>query len=490
MNSALPLYRADEVRALDRHAIETLGIPGLVLMQRAGAAVFDVLRRQWSDAASITVLCGAGNNAGDGYVVGTLALAAGLPVSLYALTAPDRLKGDAQSAYRQFLAAGGVATPGLPDRFAPDSVLVDALLGTGLDRPVQGVYAEAIAAVNACGNPVLALDIPSGLCADSGMPLGDRLAVRASCTVTFIALKQGLYTGLAADYCGALHLADLAVPMDAATVIGPQATLLGEFPRLPKRARCVHKGHHGHVLVIGGDSGYSGAARMAAEAAARCGAGLVSIATRAAHADVINLGRPELMVHGVESADALQGLLEKAGVVVIGPGLGQSDWAKTLFAAVLASALPLVVDADALNLLAAAPRRRDNWVLTPHPGEAGRLLGTGSAAVQQNRYAALDELRARYGGVVVLKGPGSLIGGAHGPAYVCTAGNPGMAGGGMGDVLAGIIAALIAQGVAPLEAAAGGAVLHGTAADVAAERGERGLLAGDLFNPLRELINR
>lgn len=481
------LYTAEQVRQLDRYAIEQIGIPGLSLMQQAGAAALAALRQRWPQAQAITVLCGAGNNAGDAYVLAKLARDAGLSVSLYALTAPERLKGDAQLAYQQFREAGGEVATIAPPHFAADALVVDGLLGIGLDRPVAGVYAQTIAAVNASGCEVLALDIPSGLCADTGMPMGDTL--RASLTVTFIAAKQGLYTGLAADYVGAVQLAELDLPFAPQAIIAPPAALLPPLPCLPPRPRCVHKGSHGHVLVIGGDSGYSGAARMAAEAAARVGAGLVSIATQAAHAAVLNLGRPELMVHGVETAEALQALLDKVSVVLIGPGLGQSAWAKALFETAMACTLPTVIDADALNLLAADPRQRDNWLLTPHPGEAGRLLAKSAATVQDDRYAAITTLQAAYGGVVVLKGAGSLIRAASGPIYVSASGNPGMASGGMGDVLAGVIAGLVAQGVGLLEAAAYGVALHGCAGDKAAGLGERGLLAGDLLGPLRELLN-
>lgn len=485
--AAAPLYRATQVRELDRYAIEQLGIPGLELMQRAGAAAFAALQRHWPQARAVAVLCGAGNNGGDGYVVATLALRAGWTVSVYALAEPERLKGDALLAYRLFQQAGGVLKPGLPERLDPAAVLVDGLLGTGLDRPVAGAYAQAIAAVNAGASNVLALDIPSGLSADTGMPLGD--ALRADVTASFIAHKRGLWTGLAAEYCGKRELADLGLSTALHGVLPAEAALLPPaLPKLPPRERCAHKGRYGHVLVVGGDSGYSGAARMAAEAAARVGAGLVSVATRAAHAAVLNLGRPELMVHGMENAEQLQPLLAKASVVLIGPGLGQSDWAKALFQAVTASALPLVVDADGLNLLAQAPRRCERWILTPHPGEAARLLGQSNAQAQTDRYGAAAALQAAYGGVTVLKGAGSLVcAGEH--TYVCAAGNPGMASGGMGDVLAGCIAGLLAQGLALLPAAAYGTALHGHAGDAAASRGERGLLAGDLLLILRELLN-
>jgi NAD(P)H-hydrate epimerase len=230
---------------------------------------------------------------------------------------------------------------------------------------------------------------------------------------------------------------------------------------------------------------------MAGEAAARVGAGLVSIATHPDHAALLNAGRPELMCHGVATAEALRPLLERASVVAVGPGLGlgQAGWGRVLFEAVLDSGRPLVVDADALNLLALARQQRDDWVLTPHPGEAARLLKTTSAAIQADRFAAVAALQAHYGGTVLLKGAGTLVLGPVEVPAVCVQGNPGMASGGMGDVLTGVIAGLLAQGLDFTEAAETGARLHSTAGDKAAEGGERGLLAGDLLPWLRQLVN-
>jgi NAD(P)H-hydrate epimerase len=258
---------------------------------------------------------------------------------------------------------------------------------------------------------------------------------------------------------------------------------------LAPRARASHKGHFGHVLVIGGERGMAGAPRMAGEAAARVGAGLVSVATRASHAAFVNAARPELMVHPIEEPAELQPLLRKATVVAIGPGLGQTDWSRGMLGAVLESDKPKVIDADGLNLLALDPACRADWVLTPHPGEAARLLNIDTPAVQNDRFEAASKLQAKYGGVCVLKGAGTVICSGERIA-VGTAGNPGMASGGMGDVLTGVIASLLAQGVSAREAAELGACLHASAADhAAAKGGERGLLATDLFAHLRSLAN-
>lgn len=483
------LYRAEQVRAMDRFASGHLGISGIELMRRAGAAAFTALREAWPQASTVSVLCGAGNNGGDGYVLARLALQAGLDVRVYAVAPTEKLQGDARIACNDYLAAGGSLLDFVPDDFEGAEVLVDALFGTGLDRDVAGLYAAVIGGINRCRAGVLALDIPSGLHADTGAVLG--CAVKADLTVTFIGLKQGLFTGDGLEHCGAVRFDNLSTPTSVHRSQAASANLLPVWKEgLPRRSRIAHKGHFGHVLVIGGERGYSGAARLAAEAALRVGAGLVSVATREEHAALMNISRPELMCRGVATAVELGALLELASVVAIGPGLGQSDWGRALFGAVLSTHLPLVVDADALNLLAQQPLRRENWILTPHPGEAARLLGTSSRTIQADRYAAVRALRERYGGTLVLKGSGTLILGDYGEPQVCIQGNPGMASGGMGDVLTGVIAGLLAQGLVPLEAAVTGVRLHGAAGDLAARAGERGMLASDMMQPLRRLINQ
>ncbi len=482
-NLPIKLYRAAQVRELDRIAIQERGIPGFELMSRAGAEVFKRITKQWPDVRSVAVFCGSGNNAGDGYIIAGLAWAAGVNVCVYTLSEPEKLSGDALTAYQGYK---GAVKPFHPEQRIDADVLVDALLGTGLDRPVAGLYAQAIQVINAHSAPVIAVDIPSGLNADTGNVMG--CAVKADCTVTFIGLKQGLFTGQAAEHCGEICYAQLGVPDEVFTELEAAAMRVVKS-QLPCRDRCAHKGSYGHVLIVGGERGYSGAARMAGEAALRTGAGLVSIATRAEHAGLMNLDRPELMCHGVETAEQLAVLLEKAVVVVVGPGLGQSDWAKMLFNAAISAGKPMVIDADGLNLLAAAPAAKPEWILTPHPGEAGRLLNCSTADIQQDRFAAALSIQAGYGGVAILKGAGTLIASEHGLA-VSNTGNPGMASGGMGDVLAGVIAGLLAQGLSLQDAAQQGVYNHGLAADLAAEKdGERGLLAGDLMPYLRQLVN-
>lgn len=481
------LYNAAQIRDLERIA-GAAGLSGVCLMERAGAGVFARLRRRWPRARRIAVICGPGNNGGDGFVVARLAHAAGLEPLVHFLGAPDALRTEAAASWRQMLDAG-VTPQAWPPADSPD-LIIDALFGIGLQRAAAGRMAEAIAWMNGSGAPVLAVDIPSGLHADTGAVLGT--AVRATTTVTFLGMKLGLFTGAGPEYCGDVELADLGLGRDARMLPAASATLIGDGIRgrlLPPRPRTAHKGMYGHVLVIGGDAGMGGAARMAAEAAARTGAGLVSVATRAENVAAIVSARPELMAAAVETADALEPLLTRATVVAIGPGLGRSEWARSLWARVLNWDGPKVVDADGLNLLAQWPERRDDWVLTPHPGEAARLLGVATSAVQEDRPRAVGELRRRYGGVVVLKGTGSLVCSGPGPLQVCSAGNAGMASGGMGDVLSGVLAGLIAQAIPLHEAAALGVHLHARAGDLAAATGERGLLACDLFPALRALVN-
>ncbi len=495
------LYTAEQVRALDRCAIEVHNIPGITLMKRAGLFALDTLLARWPQPALITVFCGGGNNGGDGYIVAGAAALRGLPVRVLSLGEADKLSADGQRA-RAFAQAQGVDITPFSDSMAlTQGVLVDALLGIGVAGEVRDATRAAIHAINGSGLPTLALDIPSGLCGDTGSELG--AAVHAQVTTCFIGLKRGLYTGRGPALCGDLVFSDLGVPEAVYNAVhaGTVRLVLPRVRRvLPRRQRDAHKGHFGHVLVIGGDNGYGGAVAMAAEAALRVGAGLVSVATRPQHVPALLARRPELMVNGVTSGQELEPLLSGPTHLVIGPGLGRSPWSEQMVQQALNSGLPMVVDADALNILAAGPLGRGgtnarDWVLTPHPGEAARLLDIATARVQRDRFAAAQNLWQRYPGTVLLKGAGTLL--CHGetsgaqPLFeLCTQGNPGMASGGMGDVLSGVIGGLMAQGLTPADAARLGACVHGAAADrAAAVGGERGLLATDLMAHLRRLVN-
>ena len=486
----LPLYRANQVRELDRIAIEEMGIPGICLMERAGCAAFSILKCCKPKARRIIVLCGTGNNGGDGYVLARLAYLAGYDVTVLQIGDTAKLTGEARIAYEAMTEVGLLTQVFSEKKLSIVDVVIDALFGTGLDREVSGQWREAIEALNRCTCPILSVDIPSGLHADTGTVLG--VAVRADVTVSFIGLKQGLFTGAGPDYCGKVYFDELQVPAAIYKSIKSTVTRLDYNvlkTALPKRSRIAHKGTFGHVLVIGGDSGMMGAVCMAAEAAARVGAGKISVATRTAHAALVNIRRPEIMSHGVETAEELTPLLNNADVIAIGPGLGQSLWARAMLEAVKNIPKPIVVDADALNLLTKAPFRFPNSVLTPHVGEAARLLETTTTDIQADRFDAARILQLRFGGVCVLKGAGTLVVDPNGAIGVCTTGNPGMACGGMGDVLTGVIAGLLAQGFSTTEAAHLGVCLHGKAGDKAAQDGERGLLPSDLFPWLRHYAN-
>lgn len=486
----LTLYRASQVREFDRIAIEDMGIPGVCLMERAGRAAFALLQARWPHARRIAVLCGIGNNAGDGYVLARLAYLVGCDVTVLQVGDTTKLKGEARITFEAMTAVGLSVQVFAEKKLSIVEVVVDALFGIGLDRNVGGPWRTVIEALHRSPCPVLSLDIPSGLHADTGTVLG--VAVRADATISFIGLKQGLLTGDGPEYCGEIYFDDLQVPLATYKTIKVNVNRL-DYEVLKttfrKRPRTAHKGTFGHVFVIGGDKGMTGAARLAAEAAARVGAGKISLATCTAHAALINLARPEIMSHGVETAEELLPLLETADVIAIGPGLGQSLWARAMLEAVKDTQKPVVIDADALNLLARTPFRFINSVITPHVGEAARLLETTTDVIQADRFAAVRSLQLRFGGVCILKGAGTLIADDNGQVNVCTAGNPGMACGGMGDVLTGVIAGLLAQGFSTIESANLGVCLHGKAGDRAAQEGERGLLPSDLLPWLRYYAN-
>ena len=487
------LFSEADIRQLESLSIKN-GISADTLMQHAATAAFKVFYDHFENAKSLVIFCGNGNNGGDGYAFAKLAHEQGLECSVRYVGDLEKLKPEAQNARQACIEAGVNIKPFDKDEPFYVDVFVDALLGIGLQGEVRSPFDEAIAFINAHEpiTSVLSLDIPSGLCAQTGSVLGT--SVHADCTITFIGLKQGLVTGQAPDYCGEIVLNTLEIPQEILEIVKPCARIidLGHFlPLLKTRPRTAHKGYFGHVLVVGGDLGMSGAPRMAALSAARAGAGLVTVATHPDNAKLMNMMQPELMSFGVELRLDLFPLLEKATVVVIGLGFGQTKWSRQLFSMTLEYNLPLIVDADALNALAKQPFKRADWILTPHPGEAGRLLGVSTKAIQADRYEAAKTIAKRYGGVCILKGAGTVIADENEHISVCVDGNPGMASGGMGDLLSGIIAGLIAQGM-PLEiAACFGVCLHAKAGDLAAQKwGERGLLATDLLGFVRALINQ
>jgi NAD(P)H-hydrate epimerase len=502
MMPPVALHTVAAVRALEARALAALGPDGAVLMRRAAAAALEALRAGWPVARDIVVLCGGGNNGGDGWMLAGLARAAGFSPQVLWTTPPEALRGEAARAAAEALAAGVPAsafdaTASGPAQLARADVIVDALLGLGLAQAVRPPVAAAIEAINAARRPVLALDLPSGLCADSGRVLG--IAVRADATITFIVLKAGLRLDAGPDHAGRVRLATLGIVDD----LGPPAWTLLDPARvrsaIPVRRRDAHKGQGGHVFVVGGGSGMPGAARLAGEAALRVGAGRVTVACAADSATAIAAGRPELMVRGLSAepgaaAQQLRTALDGADVLVVGPGLGRDAWAMALLQAALEAAKPTVVDADALFLLgpvradAQAPSQRADRVYTPHPGEAARLLGVTPAAVQADRPAALAAMVAALGGVVVLKGAGTLLTTSGAVPVVCDRGHPVLAAPGTGDVLAGAIAGLIAQSAdrsaAVFEAACAAVWTHARAGERAANAASRGVRAGEIAGQL------
>lgn len=480
------LYSAAQVRALDGRLIAA-GTSGFELMSRAAHAIWRTLRRGWPDSGALTVLAGRGNNAGDGYLVAALARRAGWSVRVLAVGDAAALQGDAATARDQALAAGVPVQP-WSECVALEGVVLDAMLGTGLNGPVREPYAQAIRLLNASGLPVVAVDIPSGLCSDTGQVLG--VAVRARQTVTLIGLKLGLFTGVAAEWVGELLFDDLQA--DPA-IVAEQAFIArrlsgSDVPSLPPRTPTVHKGQLGHVLVTGGDHGFAGAALLAAQSALRGGAGLVSLATRREHLAAAQARLPEVMSVAVASANQLVHLGSTASVWVIGPGLGQAAWGRSLLSAALVSAAAQIWDADALNLLAAGPMNLPpDTVLTPHPGEAARLLGISTVEVQADRPAAARALASRHGVVCVLKGAGTLVADPDGRLWVCDRGHPAMAGAGLGDILAGLIGALRAQGLPAVEAACLAVWVHALAGERQGQQGN-GLAASDLCAAIRQVL--
>jgi hydroxyethylthiazole kinase-like uncharacterized protein yjeF len=480
--SAQPILRLAELREVERRTADE------PLMERAGAAAAAVatamLGRPASAAGAPLIVCGPGNNGGDGFVIARLLRQEGhRPVVVFA-GAAARLPPDAASAHTAWIAAGGTCLDGIPEQAF--GLAIDALFGIGLARPIEGRHADLIGRINALGCPVLSIDIPSGLDSETGCIHG--AAVRASHTTTFIALKPGLLTAAGPDCCGEISIHDLG--LQPAATGGTIATGLFAAHLRPRR-RDSHKGDYGSAAVLGGAPGMAGAALLAGRAALKLGAGRVHVGMLERLA--VDPAQPELMLR--EPADALR----LATAIAVGPGLGQSAAACELLRQAVALDRPAVFDADALNLLAGHPvlqeqlaRRAAPTLLTPHPAEAARLLGTSTAAVQADRLAVTLELARRHACPVVLKGCGSIVATPDGRWGINTTGNAGLASAGSGDVLTGIVVALLAQGWPAPEALLAAVHLHGAAADTLANElaGNVGLAAGELIDTARAIFNR
>ena len=490
-DSSQPVYLSADIRALERLAAERAGAPPL--MQRAGLAAAEYARALLGEyGRNVLVLAGPGNNGGDAFELATHLKRWFYRVELVFVGDEHRLSGDALAALKKWRECGGNTYAAPPAALRPDLV-VDGLFGIGLARPLEGGYAELIAGINRLPVPKLALDIASGINADTGAVMGT--ALRATHTLTFIALKPGLLTLDGPDYCGEIRVADLGLDVRA-LLQNKGATTAAALLRqaLPPRPRNFHKGNAGSVGVLGGASGMVGAAVLAGRAALKLGAGKVFLGLLTDHPPHLDYGQPELMLRTPRE------LLE-AGMITAfaaGPGMGTAKSAEQLLREVLEASIPLVLDADALNLIAASktlqarlPKRSAPCVLTPHPAEAARLLGCTTAAVQADRLQTATELARRYRAVAVLKGNGSVIASPDGNWLINVSGNPGMASAGMGDVLTGMIAALLAQGAEARAAAAAAVWLHGAAADSLARDGSGpvGIGASELIDPARELLN-
>lgn len=507
----MKLVTAETMKALDRHAIADLGIPGIVLMEVAGRSCAETTA-EWMEErglAKVLVLCGPGNNGGDGFVVARHLADWGYSVTAMLLAPPERLTGDARTTYDiltrfpvRIEQAGASLDPALFDAVAGDGVIVDAMFGTGLERPVTGPYAEAIRlAGRGCGLRV-AVDLPTGVCANTGRVLG--CAFRADLTVTFGAAKVGHFSYPGRAYCGHVEVVDIGIPR-AAIDEAPGAVLLDPRvvgPAFAPRDPQAFKNRFGHLMVVGGLSGKGGAALLAALAGVRGGAGLVTVVTdREAQAHLE--GRiPEIMVEGPLEVTAsgevrfaeqdLAVLLRGKTALAVGPGLSTRPGCDRLVEGLLETGLPVVLDADALNLLAPLAKSlgvRGPVVLTPHPGEAARLLGRTTAEIQEDRVRAARDLVERSGGVVVLKGAGTVVAGPGSRLALSPVGGPGLATAGTGDVLTGLLGALLARGEDAWDAACAAVFVHGLAGDLAAEElGEHAVGASDVVDRLPEAI--
>lgn len=484
------LYTIFQIRLLEKMAVEQFQIEEFTLMKTAGKAAFDHLVLNWPNANKIHVICGSGNNAGDGLILAYHAKKADYDVIVHHLDNLERLSPCASKAFIYCQENNIECLPFDSDLIATGDVGVDALLGIGIKEKVRSTYAKVIDDINKLRVPILSIDVPSGLDADTGTVLGH--AVKATHTITFIGLKQGLFTHDGKDYSGTIHLSTLDLPDRCYEAVPYSAKLLVEkdVSTIARRPSNSQKGDFGHVLIIGGDSGMAGAARLAAEAALRSGAGLVSVATHPENAAIICARYPEIMCHEITEASELESLLERATVVVLGPGLGQRDWGRHLFQAALGHSLPMIIDADGLNLLGKNPVCQPHWIMTPHPGEASRLLGLKAAKeVQADRFMAITSLIG-YGGVWVLKGAGTLVAEKESVISVCPYGNAGMASGGMGDALSGVIGGFVAQRLGVLKAAELGVLVHALAGDEVAERsGQVGMVASDLIEMIPTVID-
>ncbi len=482
------LYSNDKTQEIDQLAAKALGIDSYALMQRAGAAIYQHLK----SCKKMLVITGPGNNGGDGFVVAELARQNGQQVLLLALRPPEQLCGDARLAAADYQGEVLVETDFSQLNAADYDYIVDAIFGTGLNQPVRGIYAKAIDWINEQSIPVIAVDIPSGLNGSSGKIEGT--AVKAKKTVAILARNTGLFTLDGKDCCGDIRFEDLGVAAADLSSVEVTARLLpaSALQQLPaQRSNNSHKGQFGHVMTVGGQAGMMGAVLLAGRAVMKAGAGSTTLVTDPGHADLLPLNAPELMTYGFDGSACRDGLhellsIKPTQVMLLGMGLGQSQWSKQLFKAAVKAEVPLVVDADGLVLLSqAATTPKHLAVVTPHPKEAASMLNSSIADIQADRWAAVKALAVQYDCVAVLKGSGTLISdGQH--SHCCPYGNANLATAGSGDVLAGLVAGLMAQGYAAIEAAKLAVTWHA----VAGEQSPYGMsmTATDLLATLHQVL--
>lgn len=482
-----PLYLSQQVKEVEVQVVDKGNVSLFGLVELAAAAAFELLKQLEKTSEPICLLAGNGNNGSDTYVLASLLLNAGISAKVMS-SHKVNLSPVLEQAQKAYLNQGGKIQPFDEAVITNATVIIDGLLGTGLRKGKVATGLERIIeVVNESQAWVLSLDVPSGINADTGFSYS--LAIIADATITFGGRKQGLYTGRARHCSGTIY--HCAVGLEKRLPI-TKTVAISQFNLtqiLPPRESDSHKGDNGKVAVIGGDSGMVGAVSMAAEACLRSGAGLVSVISKSEHLMIVNGRRPEVMFCACDAVNKeVRNRFEWADVLVIGPGLGRGSWGEALLNTAKHCNKHCVVDADALNLLKGQGWHHGHWILTPHAGEAARLLDISRVEVEQNRFLAIKQIYQIYGGVIVLKGAGTLI---YDGEYmiVVPVGNPGLATGGTGDVLSGVIGALLAQGVDALHAAILGVVVHGKAADIAIKEGERGMLASDLMPFIRKLLN-
>jgi ADP-dependent NAD(P)H-hydrate dehydratase / NAD(P)H-hydrate epimerase len=504
MPSSVSLYTTEQITQIEQAYAHTSSQGTYPLMLRAGRAAFKLLSRRWPNARNILIVTGKGNNAGDGFVVAKLALEHRLKVTLCPLIEINQIAGDAQTAWQSIPQKTLQLVTADKVQFADYDLIIDAMLGTGIKGTLREPYHAVIKHINGNNVPVLAIDIPTGVEADTGYVHSE--AVNATMTITFVGHKRGMYTGDSGHYRGEVQLDTLAIPehfyQSQGFYLSAQDWHSSKH-KLKPRSRIAHKGNFGHTLVIGGEEGMAGALLLASTSAAKSGSGLTSAWTSHSGVRALNQYCPEVMAQAVEQQQIeslLRQLLEKEYTLVIGPGLSQNSKAKQWISAIAnhskLNQAKQVWDADALNLLAEmdvsnASKYHSNRILTPHPGEAARLLGVTIETIASDRFAAAQQIATRYGGVCILKGAGTVISDEKGIQIVCAVGNPGMASGGMGDVLAGLVGGLLAQKFSLMDAAVLAVSIHGEAADRLAgpKQRYRGMLASDLFTYFAELLN-